>query len=74
MRIRIDIPKRLYSKVEQRAQAEGIALDEFIARAIRILIDEAKPGKRCKLPIIESDRPGSLHLDNAKIYELIDFP
>jgi hypothetical protein len=35
---------------------------------------EPRKNRRRKLPIIESDRPGSLKLDNAKIYEINPFP
>jgi hypothetical protein len=36
----------------------------------------AQPEKRGKrrAPVIDSDNPGSLDLDNAKIYEIIPFP
>jgi len=33
-----------------------------------------KSWRRVKLPIIRSNRPKSLKLDNAKIYDAISFP
>jgi hypothetical protein len=30
--------------------------------------------RRVKLPVIHSKRPGTLYLDNARIFELIEFP
>jgi hypothetical protein len=38
-----------------------------------MLKDEAKPAGVRRPPVIESKRPGSLRLDNAEIYEIIDF-
>lgn len=31
-----------------------------------------KPGHRLKLPLVESDKPGSLHLTNEMIAEILD--
>ncbi|MGH9416613.1 MAG: hypothetical protein ACRD01_08290 [Terriglobales bacterium] len=31
-------------------------------------------GRRVKLPLIQSKDPGTLRLDNARIYELLDLP
>jgi hypothetical protein len=33
-----------------------------------------KSHKRVKLPIIRSSQPGTLDLDNDKIFEIISFP
>jgi len=34
--------------------------------------DRKKPGYRVKLPLVESDQPGSLHLTNEMIAEIFD--
>ncbi len=45
---------------------------------VRIVYDlapagaEKKAGHRVKLPMVDSDRPGSLHLTNEKIAEIFD--
>jgi hypothetical protein len=33
-----------------------------------------KPRRRVKLPLVPSKKPGTLQLDNVKIYEAISFP
>lgn len=35
---------------------------------------KSKMARRCSLPLIRSKHPGSLRIDNKKIYELISFP
>jgi hypothetical protein len=35
---------------------------------------QSKATRRRRAPLIDSDEPGSLDLDNAKIYEIIPFP
>jgi hypothetical protein len=57
----------------KRARQDGIAANELIVRSVeRMLMEKSAP--RRKSPVIDSDRPGSLHLDNKKIFEIIDFP
>jgi len=72
----VDIPDRLYSKLKKKAQREGRTINDLTVFSIRGLLEEktTRARRRITPPVIESDRPGSLHLDNAKIYELIDFP
>jgi hypothetical protein len=36
--------------------------------------NRSKPGRRVKLPLVPSKKPGTLPLDNAKIHEAIFFP
>ena len=33
-----------------------------------------RPVRRVTLPLVRSKRPGSLRLDNARIYDVISFP
>jgi hypothetical protein len=33
-----------------------------------------RPVRRVRLPLVRSKRPGSLRLDNARIYDVISFP
>ena len=73
VRVRLDIPDRLHSKLVRRAHQEGNTANNLILRCVEVMLTE-KPPQRLTLPIIESKRLGSLHLDNAKIFELIDFP
>lgn len=73
MRLTIDIPSRLHSKLKKRAKLEGTTLSDLVCKLVAAPL-ERNPGRRVHPPIIHSDRPGSLKLDNAKIFELIDFP
>ena len=48
---------------------------ERIARRVaRELKDGDRRTRRVSLPIVPSKRPGTLELDNAKIFEIIPFP
>jgi len=76
MRTTVDIPDPVYRRLKSRAARQGSSARELILRAVEIVLREKnrKPRKRIKVPIVRSTRPGSLVLDNAKIYETISFP
>ena len=76
MRTTIDIPDALYRRLKARAATEGRPAKTLILRGVETLL-AAKPPvplSRLKLPLVRSKRPGTLQLDNARIYELISFP
>jgi hypothetical protein len=72
VKLRLDIPDKTLTRLKKKARQEGVAVDDLVLRSM--LANAAKVGLKRSPPIIESKRPGSLHLDNARIYELIDFP
>jgi hypothetical protein len=76
MRTTVDIPDPIYKRLRSRAVSEGSTAKELILRGVQqILKDKKKKSRRrVKLPIVRSKRPGELHIDNAKIYDLISFP
>ena len=76
MRTTVDIPDPLYRALKARAATEGRSVRELILRGTeRELQGGRRPRrKRVRLPIVRSKRPGTLYLDNAKIYEIIPFP
>jgi len=76
MRTTVDIPDPVYRRLKSRAASQGSSARELILRGVETVLKEKKrkPRKRVKLPILRSKRPGSLELDNAKIYETISFP
>ena len=76
MRTTVDIPDPIYRRLKVRAAREGRSVKELILRgAEHVLQGEPRPpGRRVKLPIVRSKRPGTLRLDNARIYEIIGFP
>ena len=76
MRTTVDIPDPVYRRLKMRAAQEGSSAKDLILRGVeRILKTARQPSRRrVKLPIIRSKRPGTVLLDNAKIYEIISFP
>ena len=76
MRTTVDIPDPVYRRLKTRAASEGSSAKELILRGVERVLkgSKRKSRRRVKLPIVRSKRPGTLHLDNAKIYEAISFP
>jgi hypothetical protein len=76
MRTTIDIPDPLYRELKGKAAKEGRSVKELVLRAVQIELRVVSPkrGKRRKAPVIPSKNPGSLYLDNDKIFEIIPFP
>jgi hypothetical protein len=76
MRTTIDIPDPIYGRLKSRAASENTSAKELILRGVRHVLKERsrKPRKRVKLPIIRSSAPGTLDLNNDKIFEIISFP
>ena len=76
MRTTIDIPDPVYRRLKSRAASEGSSAKELILRGVEHVL-KARPrrrGRRIKLPIIRSKQPGTLELDNDRIFEIISFP
>lgn len=75
MRTTVDIPDSLYRALKKKAAHEGQSVKKLVLRGVERELG-AQPEKRGKrrAPVIDSDNPGSLDLDNAKIYEIIPFP
>ena len=76
MRTTIDIPDPLYRELKGKAASEGRSVKELILRGVEQELRGERSGRprRVTLPIVPSKRPGSLKLDNAKIFEIIPFP
>lgn len=75
MRTTVDIPDSIYRKLKQKAIHEGHSIKELVLRGVQqeLRSSSRKEGRR-KPPLIDSDAPGSLDLDNAKIFQIIPFP
>ena len=76
MRTTVDIPDSLYRQLKSRAASEGSSVKELILRGSQHVLKE-KPRKRrsrVKFPIIPSKEPGTLDLDNERIFKIISFP
>ncbi len=76
MRTTVDIPDPMYRRLRSRAANEGRSAKELIIRGVQHILSERprRTRKRVKLPIVKSKQPGTLELDNEKIFEIISFP
>jgi len=75
MRTTIDIPDAMYRRLKARAAADGQTAKALILRAVeQVLASKHATGKKLKAPVIPSKRPGTMFLDNARIYDVISFP
>lgn len=76
MRITTDIPVALYRQLSAKAALENRSVEELILRCVEtgLRLPQAKKGRRVTFPLIRSRQPGSLKIDNAKIFEIIPFP
>ncbi len=76
MRTTVDIPDPVYRRLKSRAASEGSSAKELILRGVNHVLKQRsrKSRKRIKLPIIRSRQPGTLDLNNEKIFETISFP
>jgi hypothetical protein len=77
MRTTIDIPDPVYRRLKSRAAREGSSAKKLILRGVEQVLGDKRAKlnrKRVKLPIVRSKRPGTVRLDNARIYDIISFP
>jgi hypothetical protein len=76
MRTTVDIPDPVYRRLKSRAASEGSSTKDLILRGVSQILKERrrKTRKKVRLPLIKSRAPGTLDLDNGKIFEIIPFP
>jgi len=76
VRTTVDIPDPLYRQLKSKAANEGRTVKELILRGVESELKAARqrPPKFVTSPLIRSKRPGSLVLDNEKIFDIIGFP
>jgi hypothetical protein len=76
MRTTVDIPDPLYRRLKSRAARERRSVKELILRGVEGELEprRKKSKRKISLPLIHSKRPGTIRLDNAKIFEIIPFP
>jgi hypothetical protein len=74
--VSIDIPPKTYAELRNRAGSEHCSVKDLLLRLISIGLQDEQSGRerRIRLPIIKSQKPGSVLLDGQKIFESIDFP
>ena len=75
MRTTVDIPDAMYRKLKSRAAREGCSTRALILRGVKEILksERRKAGVTVSLPIVRSKRPGTVALDNARIYD-VAFP
>ena len=76
MRTTVDIPDPVYRRLKARAAIEGVSAKALILRGVERALKESSrsASRHVKGPLVRSRRPGTLRLDNARIYEVISFP
>lgn len=77
MRTTVDIPDTLYRQLKSSAALEGRSVKDLILHAVKKELGPERSPKRrlVRLPLVASKRPGSVLLNNARIYEeFIPFP
>jgi hypothetical protein len=76
MRTTVDIPDTTYRLLKTRAAAEGGTVKQLLLRGAEVVLREPVKKKvpRLSVPPLNKGKPGSLHLTNEMIYDLIDFP
>lgn len=75
MRTTIDIPDGLYRRLKARAATEGKPAKALVLQGVeRVLAASPSTNRKIVVPVVRSKRPGSLRLDNARIYDVISFP
>jgi hypothetical protein len=76
MRTTLDIPDEVYRSLKIKAAREGKTIRKIALRGILREIEEQDPPSLPRLsePILKSYAPGSIDIDNEKIYDVIGFP
>ena len=76
IRTTIDIPDVMYRRLKPRAAGEGRSAKALILRGVEQILKSKSPAsrRRVTLPIVKSKRPGTMRIDNARIYDVISFP
>ena len=76
MRTTVDIPDAVYRRLKTRAASEGSSVRALVLRGIEQIVQVQidPPSRRVQLPLIRSKSPGTLRIDNARIYDIIGFP
>jgi plasmid stability protein len=76
MRTTIDIPDAMYRRLKTRAASEGRSAKALILQGVEQVLRTvpATKHRRVKLPLVRSNRPGTIRIDHATLYDLISFP
>ena len=76
MRTTVDIPDPIYRRLKSEAALRGCSVKDLVVRGVVTELENIRSAgrtKRVRLPIVDSKKPGWLHLTNRKINEIL-FP
>jgi hypothetical protein len=74
MRTTVDIPDEMYRAIKVLAAERGTTVRELMLQGVEMVRRQPPTaGKRFTVPVIQSKRPGTLHLTNEQIDELTAF-
>lgn len=73
MRTTVDLPDPLFRELKAVAAQRGMSLKDVVRAAIEVEIRKTqnKAIRRIKFPLLPSREPGTLHLTNADIEDLL---
>ena len=74
VRTTVDIPDETYRALKIKAANEGVTVRHIVLRGIESELEPAavRPArKRFQVPVIPSSQPGTLHLTNEQIDEIL---
>ena len=73
MRTTVDLPDPLFRQMKATAALRDISIKDLVSAAVEseIVREESTEEYSVKLPLIRSKRPGTLHLTNAEIEDLL---
>ncbi len=74
MRTTVDIPDAAYRRLKASAAEQGCSVKELILRGVESQLETGQRRRRIRLPIVRSKHPGTLHLTNEQVYEIVPFP
>jgi hypothetical protein len=76
VRTTVDIPDTKYRQLKSRAASEGTTVKALVMKGVEVVLSGKNVPKRklLKLPILRSTNPGTIDIDNERIYDLIGFP
>lgn len=73
MRTTVDLPDPLFRELKAVAAQRGVSLKDVVRTAVEVEIrkTQSKAMRRMKFPLLPSSEPGTLHLTNADIEDLL---
>ena len=71
MRTTIDIPDRVYRKLESKAAIEGTAAESMLLKLLLREFDGSEPTIRTEFPLVHERESRKVNLTNAEIEEVV---